>query len=151
MKPEKRKKRAEGYAEGDTTLHHSYTALQFVETDKHLELLADAHVIRLDGEENVPLAQHAATSCEIRECCADIKVLGRKELRELLNWRKTLRQHLQSLKPKPEKTGQDSEQKLTYIWCLKNIAFLQIFIRFLKNCFSDKKKKLMKKLNWTIL
>lgn len=94
FKLDKRKARAEGYSDTDRTLHHSYSAIQFVQSDQYLQVLADAHELRLDGEENAALAEHPATKDEVRECLKDIKVLGRKELRELLNWRKTMRQHL---------------------------------------------------------
>ena len=36
-------------------------------------------------------SDHPSTTAEVRACCQDVKVLGRKELRMLLAWRKALR------------------------------------------------------------
>lgn len=45
----------------------------------------------------------------MKECCKDIKVLGRRELRDLLQWRKKMRQFLNSLKTIPEETSGETE------------------------------------------
>lgn len=104
MRPDKTTKRkAEGYAEGDNTLHHRISAKQFFESVGHLDLLADTNQILIDDD---VIDKHPATTDEIRECCRDIKVLGRKELRELLNWRKKLRHYFKSLEPKVPKNAE---------------------------------------------
>uniref|UniRef100_A0A915IK04 Uncharacterized protein n=1 Tax=Romanomermis culicivorax TaxID=13658 RepID=A0A915IK04_ROMCU len=115
LHPEKRKKRAEGYAEGDYTLHHCLTAKNFIESDKHLEDLADTNqiVFSKDCEVDQSIFNHPSTTEEIKACCLDIKVLGRKELRDLLNWRKKIRQHLSSLKPKEEKAVNEKIPEVT--------------------------------------
>ncbi|KAM5310458.1 pre-rRNA 2'-O-ribose RNA methyltransferase FTSJ3 [Glossophaga mutica] len=87
----KKKPKAEGYAEGDLTLYHRTSVTDFLRAANPVDFLSKASEIALDDEE---LAQHPATTEDIRVCCQDIKVLGRKELRSLLNWRTKLRRYV---------------------------------------------------------
>lgn len=87
----KKKPKAEGYAEGDLTLYHRTSVTDFLRAPNPVDFLSKASEIALDDEE---LAQHPATTEDIRVCCQDIKVLGRKELRSLLNWRTKLRRYV---------------------------------------------------------
>lgn len=87
----KKKPKAEGYAEGDLTLYHRTTVTDFLRAANPVDFLSKASEISLDDDE---LARHPATTEDIRVCCQDIKVLGRKELRCLLNWRTKLRRHV---------------------------------------------------------
>jgi len=50
--------------------------------------LQNASEIVIDDE---TIDKHEKTTKEIRECCKDIKVLGRKDLKLLLNWWKALK------------------------------------------------------------
>ncbi|XP_064255646.1 pre-rRNA 2'-O-ribose RNA methyltransferase FTSJ3 [Passer domesticus] len=87
----KKKPKAEGYAEGDTTLYHRFTLMDFLKAPNPVDFLSKANEITLgDGE----LENHSSTTEELRQCCKDIQVLGRKELRALLNWRTKLRRFL---------------------------------------------------------
>ncbi|XP_066219131.1 pre-rRNA 2'-O-ribose RNA methyltransferase FTSJ3 [Saccopteryx leptura] len=87
----KKKPKAEGYAEGDLTLYHRTSVTDFLRAANPVDFLSKASEISLDDEE---LAQHPATTEDIKVCCQDIKVLGRKELRSLLNWRTKLRRYV---------------------------------------------------------
>uniref|UniRef100_A0A663MVA8 pre-rRNA processing protein FTSJ3 n=1 Tax=Athene cunicularia TaxID=194338 RepID=A0A663MVA8_ATHCN len=87
----KKKPKAEGYADGDTTLYHRFTLMDFIKAPNPVDFLSKANEITLgDGE----LENHSSTTEELRQCCKDIRVLGRKELRALLNWRTKLRRFL---------------------------------------------------------
>uniref|UniRef100_A0A8B9RSF1 Pre-rRNA processing protein FTSJ3 n=1 Tax=Accipiter nisus TaxID=211598 RepID=A0A8B9RSF1_9AVES len=82
---------AEGYADGDMTLYHRFTLMDFLKAPNPVDFLSKANEITLgDGE----LENHSSTTEELRQCCKDIRVLGRKELRALLNWRTKLRRFL---------------------------------------------------------
>ncbi|XP_021489975.1 pre-rRNA 2'-O-ribose RNA methyltransferase FTSJ3 [Meriones unguiculatus] len=86
-----KKPKAEGYAEGDLTLYHRTSVTDFLRAANPVDFLSKASEISIDDAE---LAQHPATTEDIKACCQDIKVLGRKELRSLLNWRTKLRRYV---------------------------------------------------------
>ncbi|KAJ8278332.1 hypothetical protein GJAV_G00086470 [Gymnothorax javanicus] len=96
-----KKPKAEGYADGDLTLYHSFTVTEFLKAENPVDFLGKASEISFDNPE---LSAHPATTAEIQECCRDIKVLGRKELRLLLAWRAKLRRFL------AKKLRQDAKQ-----------------------------------------
>ena len=92
MHPEKAKKaRAEGYRTGDYTHHSTLTAKEFILHSNGVEALAGLAEIIFEDDE---ISKHPKTTTEIRECCSDIKVLGRKDLRAVLAWRKAVREDL---------------------------------------------------------
>eukprot|EP00158_Paraphelidium_tribonemae_P007474 Partr_v1_DN28260_c2_g1_i2_m75394 putative rRNA methyltransferase len=123
---EAKKRHRQGYADGDYTLHHSASVYDFVVAEKEsdaVELLAghnqlkwgvkDIKPVVADEEGNMlaevdyeavmkKIEKHHLTTDEIRACCDDLKVLGRKEYKALLKWR----QHVHDfLFPKPVKTA----------------------------------------------
>ncbi|XP_019114434.2 pre-rRNA 2'-O-ribose RNA methyltransferase FTSJ3 [Larimichthys crocea] len=104
-----KKPKAEGYKDGDLTLYHSFTVTAFLKADNAIDFLGSASEISFD---NTDLESHPATTPEIKECCRDIKVLGRKELRLLLNWRTKLRKYL-AKKLKTEAKQLDGEINLS--------------------------------------
>ncbi|KAL7977141.1 hypothetical protein Chor_009090 [Crotalus horridus] len=87
----KRKPKAEGYEDGATILYNRCSLTDFLKASNPVDFLAKASEIVFDNED---LKHHSATSEEVRHCCQDIRVLGRKELRALLNWRTKLRRFL---------------------------------------------------------
>ncbi|CAG2241252.1 FTSJ3 [Mytilus edulis] len=86
--PEKKKRQRDGYAEGDYTLFHTLNASEFIQSENYLELLAAANQVILDEDR---IATHPASTEEVKHCLGDIKVLGKKELRSIINWRKRLK------------------------------------------------------------
>ncbi|XP_016328753.1 pre-rRNA 2'-O-ribose RNA methyltransferase FTSJ3 [Sinocyclocheilus anshuiensis] len=97
----KKKPKAEGYSDGDLTLYHTFSVTEFLKAENPVDFLSKANEITFNNPE---LESHPITSPEIRECCCDIKVLGRKELRLLLSWRSKLRRFL------AKKLRQDAKQ-----------------------------------------
>jgi AdoMet-dependent rRNA methyltransferase SPB1 len=61
------------------------------------------------------VANHPLTTAEIKECCKDIKVLGRKDLRALMNWWKALKQVNTERKSENEEQTTADEGKVYFV------------------------------------
>lgn len=82
--PESKKKaKAEGYPENDYTLHTKLPVTEFLAGDNAIDGLQKASEIIIDDDK---IANHPKTTKEILECCKDIKVLGKRDLKLLRNW-----------------------------------------------------------------
>ncbi|XP_060797260.1 pre-rRNA 2'-O-ribose RNA methyltransferase FTSJ3 [Neoarius graeffei] len=100
-----KKPKAEGYTDGDLTQYHPFSVNAFLRAENPVDFLSKASEITFDDP---MLESHRATSSEIKECCKDIKVLGRKELRFLLSWRSKLRKFLaKKLKEEAKQLNQE--------------------------------------------
>ena len=90
--PEKKKRKREGYEEGDFTQFKEAPASEFIQTTDPIAILGSMNKLTFDQPKNGDIALAALdklpeTTVEIKQCCLDLKVLGRKEFRMLLRWR----------------------------------------------------------------
>ncbi|ESO12619.1 hypothetical protein HELRODRAFT_159187 [Helobdella robusta] len=92
--PDKISKKAEGYDENNYLQMHKLSAVKFITDANFLELFKHCTEIVLDDES---IISHPSTTDEIKECCKDIQVLGKKDLKNLLSWRKCLNKSLPQL------------------------------------------------------
>ncbi|XP_076054838.1 pre-rRNA 2'-O-ribose RNA methyltransferase FTSJ3 [Oratosquilla oratoria] len=106
LKPEKVSKKAEGYAEGATILYNKVPVSNFVESTNFIEVLQDASELYFDNEF---LRDHKLTSNEIKSCCADIKVLGRRDIKLLMNWRKKIKPLFDESKKEVAEPAEDGD------------------------------------------
>ena len=107
--PEKRKRQREGYEDGDYTFYREITAMKFVETQDPIQILSTVTKITWSDEASRKLRFKDITTKEILACTEDLKVLGRKEFRNLLKWRLTIREELGLVAKKEEKAAEPSE------------------------------------------
>ncbi|KAF2225986.1 Spb1 C-terminal domain-containing protein [Elsinoe ampelina] len=94
--PEKKKRKREGYEEDDWTQFHEVPASDFIQTNDPIKMLGEMNRLSFEQKGNGDIALAALdklpdTTQEIRDCCADLKVLGRKEFKLLLRWRLKVR------------------------------------------------------------
>ncbi|CAG8239514.1 unnamed protein product [Penicillium salamii] len=114
--PEKKKRKRDGYEEGDWTQHKEIPVTEFINTIDPISILGGYNKLSFQQPPGGDLALSTLdrleeTTDEIRTCCEDLKVLGKKEFRNLLRWRIKCREKFGLvLKKKPtteEGTGEE--------------------------------------------
>ena len=90
--PEIKKRKRDGYEEGNYTQFKEASAGEFIQTIDPIAMLGSLNRLSFAQSSNGDIALAALdklpqTTSEIRKCCMDLKVLGRKEFRTLLRWR----------------------------------------------------------------
>ena len=95
--PEKKRRKREGYEEGDYTQFKEVPASAFIQTTDPIAMLGSLNRLTFEQSNNGDLAlaalqKLAETTAEVRQCCNDLRVLGRKEFRTLLRWRLKVRE-----------------------------------------------------------
>jgi len=95
--PEIKKRKREGYEEGDWLQFHECPASEFIQTSDPIKILGEMNKLSFEQKANGDLAlatleKLPETTEEIKICCADLKVLGRKEFKLLLRWRLKVRE-----------------------------------------------------------
>ncbi|KAF2758859.1 hypothetical protein EJ05DRAFT_531347 [Pseudovirgaria hyperparasitica] len=94
--PEVKKRRREGYEEGDYIQFKEVPASEFIHTTDPIAMLGSHNKLSFDQKPNGDIAlatldKLPETTQEIRDCCADLKVLGRADFKRLLRWRLKVR------------------------------------------------------------
>lgn len=95
--PEKKKRKRDGYQEGDYIQFKEAPASNFIQTTDPIAILGSLNKLsfeqQTDGDITLAaLEKLPETTAEIKQCCLDLKVLGRKEFRMLLRWRAKARE-----------------------------------------------------------
>lgn len=101
--PEKKRRTREGYEEGDLTLFKSIGVMKFIASLDPITVLGSASQLAFQTPEEKALLSKDATTEEVKGSCEDLKVLGKKDFKNLLKWRSAMREEL----------GLDSKTKAT--------------------------------------
>lgn len=113
--PEKKKRKREGYEEGDYTQHKELPVTEFINTTDPISILGGYNKLSFQQPPGGDLALSTLdrleeTTEEIRTCCEDLKILGKKEFRNLLRWRIKCREKFGLvIKKKPTTEGEAEE------------------------------------------
>jgi AdoMet-dependent rRNA methyltransferase SPB1 len=94
--PEKKKRKRGGYEEGDWTQFHEVPVSEFIQTPDPIAMLGSLNKLSFEQPPNGDVAiatieKMKETTIEVRNCCADLKVLGRADFKRLLRWRLKVR------------------------------------------------------------
>ncbi|RMZ70327.1 et-dependent rrna methyltransferase spb1 [Pyrenophora seminiperda CCB06] len=97
FKPEQKKRKREGYEEGDWTQFKEAPVSDFIQTTDPIAMLGGLNKLSFEQKPNGDIAvatidKLPETTKEIRDCCADLKVLGRADFKRLLRWRLRVRE-----------------------------------------------------------
>ena len=109
-----------GYEDGVSVLYKECPAVEFVRSAKAPEMLGAYNRFVLDGpgsgagagdaEAAAALRDHPATTAEVRELVKDLKVLGRREFKQLLKWRLAVKREGEKREPEgAEAAASDGE------------------------------------------
>ncbi|KAI9928260.1 hypothetical protein ASPWEDRAFT_170742 [Aspergillus wentii DTO 134E9] len=95
--PEKKKRKREGYEEGDYTQFKELPVTEFINTTDPIAILGSYNKLSFQQPPSGDMALSTLdrleeTTEEIKTCCEDLKLLGKKEFRNLLRWRLKVRE-----------------------------------------------------------
>jgi AdoMet-dependent rRNA methyltransferase SPB1 len=151
--PDKKKRKRDGYEEGDWTQFKEAPASEFIQTIDPIAMLGTLNKLSFAQPPNGDIAlatldKLPETTREIRDCCADLKVLGRKEFKLLLKWRLKVREifNFASKKKESEHEAQD-EEEVAEVAPMDEELKIQEELQKLKEKEDTKKKKARRKEN----
>lgn len=146
--PETKKRKREGYEEGDWTQFKEVSASEFIQTDDPLAILGSCNRLSFAQPPNGDVALAALeklpeTTEDIKSAAADLKVLGRKEFKMLLKWRLKVREIFGFAPKKEEKPAEEVAEVESMDEELK----IQEELQSLKEKESSKRKRERRKEN----
>ena len=91
--PEKKVRKREGYDEGDNLLYNTAPIMDFIKTEDPITMLGKLNKFDLDPEDDEwkIVRKMKQTNKELLACIEDLKVLGKKDFKMILRWRKNAR------------------------------------------------------------
>ena len=150
--PEKKKRKREGYEEGDYTQHKELPVTEFIQTTDPIAILGSVNKLSFEQSPNGDLAlatleRLPETTKEIRVCCEDLKVLGRKEFRNLLRWRLKVRDQFGLSSKVKKEASVTAGEEVAEVAPMDEELALQEELQKLKDQENSKKKKERRKDN----
>ncbi|KAL2221799.1 putative AdoMet-dependent rRNA methyltransferase spb1 [Thermoascus aurantiacus ATCC 26904] len=151
--PDKKKRKREGYEEGDYTQHKEISVTEFINTADPIAILGTYNKLSFQQPPGGDLALSTLerleeTTDEIRACCEDLRVLGKKEFRNLLRWRLKVREKFGlPVKKGNQKEKEEEAEEVTEIAPLDDELAIQEELQRLRDAENAKRKKERRKEN----
>lgn len=145
--PHKKVRKRDGYEEGDYTQFHATPIMELVKTEEPIDMLGSMNQFTIDKSDSQwkILKKMKETTPELLECMKDLKVLGRKEFKHLLRWRKKARELLDI---KDEATAKkEAEAEMVQVEPLSEEQKIEKELEELTNKQQQKIKRIKKKAN----
>ncbi|KAK7735667.1 AdoMet-dependent rRNA methyltransferase spb1 [Cytospora paraplurivora] len=149
--PEIKKRKRGGYEEGDWTQFKELPASEFIQTTDPIAILGSINRLHFDQAKNGDVALAALgklpeTTDEIKRCCEDLKVLGKKEFKMLLKWRLKVRD-LFGFPSKKSKQDAELVEETAEVEDMDEEMKIQAELQALKEKEGTRKKKEKRKEN----
>ena len=149
--PEKKKRKRDGYEEGDYLQFKEIPVTEFIETSDPIALLGSISRFSFKQAKNGDVAMAAIeklpeTTDEIRRCCEDLKVLGRRDFRLLLKWRLSVRDKF-GLAPKKEEVKEGAGMEVTEITDMDEDERIEHDLKTMRERGLAEKKRQKRKTN----
>ncbi|KAB8235100.1 rRNA methyltransferase spb1 [Aspergillus alliaceus] len=150
--PEKKKRKREGYEEGDWTQYKEIPVTDFINTTDPIAILGSYNKLSFQQPINGDIALSTLnrleeTTDEIRACCEDLKVLGKKEFRNLLRWRLKVREQFGLAIKKGGQAKKNEPEEVAEIAPMDEELAIQEELLRLREKESSKAKKERRKEN----
>ncbi|KAG2159968.1 Spb1 C-terminal domain-containing protein [Suillus bovinus] len=94
FQPEKKRRKRDGYDEGDYLLFKKASAADFIRSADPISVLGLVNTITFELPEEKEWLRLDITTPEVQASCEDLKVLGKGDFKNLLKWRTALRQEI---------------------------------------------------------
>lgn len=147
--PEKKKRKREGYEEGDYTQFKEVPVSEFIQTTDPIAMLGTLNKLSFTQGPNGDIAlatldKLPETTQEIRDCCADLKVLGRNDFKRLLRWRLRVREVFGFAS---KKKNEEEQEEVAEVESMDEEMQIQQDLEDMKDKASKEKKKERRKEN----
>ncbi|KAJ4250638.1 AdoMet-dependent rRNA methyltransferase spb1 [Fusarium torreyae] len=149
--PEVKKRKREGYEEGDYTQFKEMPASEFIQTTDPIAVLGQYNKLTFQQPINGDVALAALdklpeTTDEIRNCCSDLRVLGRKDFKLLLRWRLKVRE-IFGFKTKETPGTTEDPEEVAEVESMDEELKIQEELQGMKDRENSKKKREKRKEN----
>lgn len=96
FQPEKKRRKRDGYSEGDYILFKKTNAADFIRCQDPITFLGTVNKIAFETAEEKEWLALDITSPDVQANCEDLKVLGKGDFKTLMKWRTALRDEVGS-------------------------------------------------------
>ncbi|ODH32332.1 AdoMet-dependent rRNA methyltransferase spb1 [Paracoccidioides brasiliensis] len=149
--PEKKKRKRDGYEEGNYIQFKEIPVSEFINTTDPISILGEYNKLSFEQSTGADLAlatlkRLPETTKEIQLCCEDLKVLGKKEFRNLLRWRIKVREKFGLAVKKGSSKAVESEE-VAEVEPMDEELALQEDLRHLREKETSRKKRERRKEN----
>ncbi|KAJ3333992.1 AdoMet-dependent rRNA methyltransferase spb1 [Blyttiomyces sp. JEL0837] len=112
--PEKKRRHRDGYADDATILYTTTPAMEFIKSSDFVNILAKSNaVVFEENEEGQALANDPLTTEDVKSHISDLRVIGKKDFKDIIRWREAIRltMGLDKSKEQKRKEAAEAEEK----------------------------------------